>query len=74
MLTVVEYSLAFLVGVSLLTLLTYAAFFLSVIFIGLFSKPRDPLADELDEFLDDLLGPNASPWREPERMHGKRHR
>ena len=74
MLTAVEYALAILVSVSLLVLLAYAAFFLSVIFIGLFSKCRDPLTEELDEFLDGLLGPNASPWREPERLHGKRHR
>ncbi|NNN18604.1 MAG: hypothetical protein HKL84_01990 [Acidimicrobiaceae bacterium] len=71
---VVEYALVVLVGLSLLTLLAYAVFFIGVIFIGLLYKTRDPLSEELDQFLDDLLGPDASPWHEPERMHGRRHR
>ncbi len=73
--TVVGYIFALAVGLSLLAILLYVVAFFSAIIVGLFGKKHDPLTEELDQFLDDLLGPEASPWHEPERMHhGKRHR
>ena len=74
MLTVVEYVFVALVTLSLLTIFIFVMIFLGAVLVGLFGKTSDPLTEELDEFLEDLLGPNASPWREPERMHGRRHR
>lgn len=74
MLTVAEYAFVAVVGLSLLAVFIYVLLFFGAILIGLFGKKHDPLAEELDQFLDDLLGPDASPWREPERMHGRRHR
>ena len=72
--TVVGYAFLIAVGVSLLAIFTYLVAFFCAILFAFFGKKRDPLAEELDQFLDDLLGPNASPLREPERMHGRRHR
>lgn len=74
MLTAVEYALFALVGLSMLAIFIYICLFFVAVLVGLFGRPHDPLAEELDQFLDDLLGPDASPWREPERMHGRRHR
>lgn len=74
MLTVVEYAFVALVALSLLTIFIFVMTFLGAVLIGLFGRKSDPLTEELDQFLEDLLGPNASPWREPERMHGRRHR
>ncbi|MDA8081297.1 MAG: hypothetical protein M0Z96_06760 [Actinomycetota bacterium] len=74
MLTVVEYLFVALVSLSLLSIFIFVMIFLGAVLVGLFGRKSDPLTEELDEFLEDLLGPNASPWREPERMHGRRHR
>ncbi len=74
MLTVVEYVFVALVALSLLTIFIFVMTFLGAVLIGLFARKSDPLTEELDQFLEDLLGPNASPWREPERMHDRRHR
>jgi len=74
MLTVVEFIFVTIVSLSLLTIFVFIMMFFSAVIVGLFGKKSNPLAEELDEFLEDLLGPNASPWREPERMHGRRHR
>lgn len=57
-----------------MAIFTYLAFFFIAVLIGLFGRRHDPLTEELDEFLEDLLGPNAAPWREPERLHGRRRR
>ncbi len=73
--TVVGYIFVAAVGLSLLAILLYVVAFVSAILVGLFGRKHDPLTEELDQFLDDLLGPEASPWHEPERTHhGKRHR